>query len=180
MIEVSAPALAGHPFLRGMPPGQLDALAAAALDVRFTAGHRIFEEGGFAGKFWLIQSGHVTLDTHVPGDGQVIVDTVGMGELLGCSWLVAPYRWAFGAVCAGPVQAFEFDADAVRARCAADPAFGYELTHRLIPVIARRLQRTRTRLIARTAPLRCLDVTVLGCYGAWMRRPLMWVGTILT
>jgi hypothetical protein len=48
MTGVTAPALAGHPFLRGMPPGQLDALAAAAADVTFPAGHRIFEAGGFA------------------------------------------------------------------------------------------------------------------------------------
>jgi len=151
MIEVTRSALAGHPFLRGMPPGYLDALAEAGADVMFPAGHRIFEDGGFASKFWLIQSGHVSLDMHVPGEGQVVIDTVGMGELLGCSWLYPPYRWAFGAVCAGPLEAFEFDAAVVRARCAADPAFGYELYERLIRVLARRLQHTRAQLIARSA-----------------------------
>lgn len=150
MTEVTAPALAGHPFLRGMPPGQLDALAAAASDVTFPAGHRVFEEGGFAGKFWLIQSGHVALDVHVPGSGRVIIDSIGIGDLLGCSWLFPPYRWAFGAVCAGPLEAFEFDAAAVRAQCAADPLFRSELTLRLLRVLARRLQSTRTRLIARS------------------------------
>jgi CRP/FNR family cyclic AMP-dependent transcriptional regulator len=149
MIEVTTSALAAHPFLRGMAAGHLDALAPAASDITFPAGYRIFEEGGFASKFWLIQSGHVVLDMDVPGDGRVIIDNAGRGELLGCSWLVPPYRWAFGAVCAGAVEAFEFDASAVRARCAADPVFGYELTGRLIRVIARRLQNTRTRLIAR-------------------------------
>ena len=152
MIEVTASALAGHPFLRGMPAGHMAALAAMATDVRFPAGHRIFEEGGFAGKFWLIESGHVALDTQVPADGRVIVDSAGMGELLGCSWLFPPYRWAFGAVCAGPVQAFEFDATAIRARCLVDPDFSYELTRRLIRVIARRLQRTRTRLTGQIIP----------------------------
>ena len=34
--------------------------------------------------------------------------------------------------------------------CAADPVFGYELYDRLIRVLARRLQGTRTRLIARS------------------------------
>jgi len=151
MIEVTTSALAAHPFLRGMPPGHLDALAAAASDVTFSAGHRIFEEGGFAGKFWLIQSGHVALDLDVPGEGRMIIDNIGRGELLGCSWLFPPYRWAFGAVCAGAVEAFEFDAAGVRARCAADPVFGYELTERLIRVVARRLQNTRSRLIAKSA-----------------------------
>jgi CRP-like cAMP-binding protein len=148
MIEVTRPAIAEHPFLRGMPPGHLDALAAVGADVSFPAGHRIFEDGGFASKFWLIQSGRVALDVQVPGEGRAVIDTVGMGELLGCSWFFPPYRWAFGAVCAGPVRAFEFDAAAVRARCAADPLFGSDLTGRLLRIFARRLQSTRTRLIA--------------------------------
>ena len=152
MIEVTTPALAGHPFLRGMPPGQLDALSASASDVTFPAGHRIFEEGGFAGKFWLIQSGHVVLDVNVPGVGREIVDTIGIGDLLGCSWLFPPYRWAFGAVCATPVRAYEFDAAAIRDRCAADPAFGAEFRERLLRVLARRLQGTRARLIAGSMP----------------------------
>jgi CRP/FNR family transcriptional regulator, cyclic AMP receptor protein len=152
MIEVTTSALASHQFLRGMPYECLEALAAAASDVRFPAGHRIFEEGQFAGKFWLIQSGRVALDMSVPGNGRVIVDRVGMGELLGCSWLFPPYRWAFGAACASPLEAFEFDASAIRARCAADPVFGYELNRRLIPVVAGRLQATRGRLIAGSRP----------------------------
>ena len=110
MIEVTRSAIAEHPFLRGMPPGHLDALAEVGADVSFPAGHRIFEDGGYAGKFWLIQSGHLALDVQVPGEGRVVIDNVGMGELLGCSWFFPPYRWAFGAVCAGPLQAFEFDA----------------------------------------------------------------------
>ena len=150
MSEVTGPMLAEHPFLRGMAPGHLDALAEAGADVSFPAGHRIFEDGGFAGKFWLIQSGHIALDVQVPGEGRVTIDSVGMGELLGCSWLFPPYRWAFGAVCAGPLRAFEFDAVAIRARCAADPLFGHELTGRLLSALARRLQSTRTRLIARS------------------------------
>ena len=150
MTELTAPTLVGHPFLRGMLPGQLDTLAAAASDVTFPPRYRMFEEGGFARKFWLIQSGHVELDLHVPGRGRVIIDTVGIGELLGLSWLFPPYQWEFGAVCVTPVRAFEFDAPAVRALCAADPAFGAEFRGRLLRVLARRLQSTRGRLIARS------------------------------
>lgn len=149
MIDVTRSALADHPFVRGMKDGDLEALAEVGTDVSFPAGHRIFEEGGFAGKFWLIQSGHVALVMGVPGEGRVAIDSVGMGGLLGCSWLFPPYRWTFGAVCTGPLRAFEFDAGAVRARCKADPLFGYELTDRLLRVLARRLQRTRTRLTVR-------------------------------
>ena len=149
MIEVTTPALAGHPFLRGMPPGQLDALAAAASDVTFPAGHRIFETGGFAGKFWLIRSGRVALDMQVPGDGRMIIDSAGIGDLVGWSWLFPPYCWTCGAVCVTAVEAFEFDAAAVRARSTADPLFGHELTGRIMRVLAVRLQRARAGLVAR-------------------------------
>jgi CRP/FNR family transcriptional regulator, cyclic AMP receptor protein len=150
MIEVTAAALAAQPFLRGMPPSQLGRLAEAASDVRFPGGYRIFDEGGYAARFWLIQCGHVSLDMQVPGEGPVIIDSIGIGELLGLSWLFPPYRWSFGAVCAVPVEAFEFDAAAVRDYCSTDPVFGYDFSRRLIPVLATRLQRTRAKLIARS------------------------------
>jgi CRP/FNR family cyclic AMP-dependent transcriptional regulator len=150
MIEVTAQALAVHPFLHGMSLDQLAVLAGTASDVTFPARYRLFEDGGRATRFWLIQSGHVALDLHVPGQGRMKIDSIGMGELLGWSWLFPPYTWAFGAVAASDVEAFEFDGRAVRACCASDPALGYEFTQRVLRVLAKRLQATRVRLI--TAP----------------------------
>jgi CRP-like cAMP-binding protein len=150
MIEVNAAALATHPFLHAMSPDQLGMLARAARDVSFPARHRLFEDGGNATRFWLIQSGHVSLDLHVPGEGPVVIETIGMGELLGWSWLFPPYRWAFGAVAATAVEAFEFDARMVRECCVADPGLGYELNQRITRVLAKRLQATRIRLLARS------------------------------
>ena len=147
MIEVTAEALAGHPFLHGMSRNHLAVLADAASDVTFPARHRLFEDGGSASRFWLVQSGHVDLDLHVPGQGRTKIETIGMGELLGWSWLFPPYKWAFGAAAASPVEAFEFDGRAVRACCASDPVLGYEVTRRLAHVVAKRLQATRIKLI---------------------------------
>ena len=150
MTEVNAPTLAAYPFLRGMSRDQLGVLAEAARDVRFPAGRRLFEDGGNATRFWLIQSGHVSLDLHIPGEGLVVIETIGMGELLGWSWLFPPYKWAFGAAAVTAVEAFEFDAPTVRERCAADPWLGYELSQRITRVLAKRLLATRIRLIAGT------------------------------
>jgi CRP-like cAMP-binding protein len=151
MTEVTATALGGHPFLHGMSPRQLEALAETATDVNFPAGHRILAEGGYAAGFWLIRSGSVALDMLVPGEGRVVIERIGIGGLLGWSWLFPPYQWAFGAVCASPVEAFELEAAAVRSRCAADPVLGYDLTARLARVLGGRLRVTRTRLITRSA-----------------------------
>ena len=150
MTEVNAAALGAHPFLHGMSPDHLGVLAEAAHDVRFPARYRLFDDGGNATRFWLIQSGHVSLDLHIPGEGLVVIETIGMGELLGWSWLFPPYKWAFGAAAVTAVEAFEFDAPTVRERCAADPWLGYELSQRITRVLAKRLLATRIRLIAGT------------------------------
>src|SRR5271166_3327859 len=135
MIEVTAEALAAHPFLHGISRDHLAVLAEAASDVTFPAKQRLFEDGGSASRFWLLQSGHVDLDLHVPGQGRMKIETIGMGELLGWSWLFPPYKWAFGAVAASSVEAFEFDGRAVRACWASDPVLRYEVTRRLAHVV---------------------------------------------
>lgn len=152
MIEVTEAALAAHPFLYGVSPDHLAMLARAAADVTVPAGHRFFEDGGHAACFWLIQSGHVTVDVDVPGQGPVPFDTVGIGQLVGWSWLFPPFMWAFGAVAASPVETFEFDARTVRAWCAADPALGYEMTRRVAEVLTKRLKSARSRLITVCMP----------------------------
>jgi CRP/FNR family transcriptional regulator, cyclic AMP receptor protein len=150
MMEVTASVLDGQRFLNGLRAEQLDALAATASEVMFPAGHRIFADGGYGGGFWLIESGYVALDVQVPGERPVIIGTVGIGSLLGWSWLLPPYQWAFGAVCVTGVRAIEFRAAAVRECCAADPDLGHELTRRMFQVLAQRLQDTRALLIAKS------------------------------
>ena len=147
-MGVTAPVLARQQFLRGMRADHLDALTQTASEVTFPAGHRIFDDGGYVGSFWLIESGYVALDVQVPGKRAGMIGTVGMGGLLGWSWLFPPYQWSFGAVCVTGVKALQFDARAVRDRCEADPALGYELTRRVSHVLAERLHGTRAKLIA--------------------------------
>jgi CRP-like cAMP-binding protein len=150
VMEVTASGLVTQRFLRGMQARQLDALAEAASEVMFPPGHRIFADGDYAGKFWLVQSGYVALDVLVPGEGLVVIGRVGIGGLVGWSWLLPPYRRSLGAVCVTEVKAFEFNAQAVRDCCAADPALRDELTRRLFEVVAGRFHDTRTRLITRS------------------------------
>ncbi len=143
----STPALAGHQFTRGMPADYVAALSGAAKHIKVPARYRLFDEGGTADRFWLIQAGQVALDMSVPGRGLVVIETLGMGDVIGWSWLYPPYQWRLGAVALRPTQAFEVDGPAVRQMCAADAGFGYELTRRFLAVVVHRLQATRTRLI---------------------------------
>lgn len=133
--------------LRGLPPEQIARLAAVARHVSLPRTHRLFEEGAPADRFWIVDAGAVALDVLVPGVGRLVIETLGRGDVVGLSWLVPPYQWQFGAVCTQSMQAFEFDARAVRAAGAEDPAFGYAITMRFMTVASHRLQATRGRLL---------------------------------
>lgn len=147
MSEVSAADLAGHEFVRGLPPGDIAQLAGAASYASIPAGRRLFEEGGQANRFWLIRTGHVALDLHVAGAGQLIIETIGDQGLVGISWAAPSGEWQYGAEAVTPTEAFEFDAPAVIACCDADPAFGYRLIRKLLAEAARRMHASRIRML---------------------------------
>jgi CRP/FNR family transcriptional regulator, cyclic AMP receptor protein len=147
MSTQDIPVLGAQRFLRGMPDAHLARLAAACRHVAIGAGQQLCHEGETASRFWLIDAGQVTVDVSVPGSSRVIIDILGRGDLLGLSWMLPPYQCRLRAIATQPTEAFEFDAQSVRAACDSDASLGYEFTKRLSGVIVRRLQATRTRLL---------------------------------
>ena len=113
----------------------------------YRAGIEIFREGEHASGCWLICRGDIALRTEVPGRGLVTVQTIGAGDVLGLSWLVAPHRWAFTATTATDVEALRLDTERLRADADRDPAFGYLFTLALFEILLSRLHNTRARLL---------------------------------
>jgi CRP/FNR family transcriptional regulator, cyclic AMP receptor protein len=144
--------LAGHAFLRGMPAEQVALLGRLAAPISVPAGHRLFEEGGCAENCWLLTAGQVALDLPMPGRANLIVETLGAGDVIGFSWLSPPHQWQFGAETLEPTTAFELDGPAVQALCDAHPELGYQLATRMLAAAVRRLQATRIRLLDLYAP----------------------------
>jgi CRP/FNR family cyclic AMP-dependent transcriptional regulator len=145
--QPAEPPLASHAFLRGMAPDEVALLAGTAAVVSLPAGHRLFEEGAPAEKWWLLTAGQVALDLHVPGRRRLIVETLGGGDVIGFSWLSPPHQWQFGAQTLQPTTAFELDGPAVQALCDLHPGLGYQLSLRMLAAAVQRLQATRIRLL---------------------------------
>jgi CRP-like cAMP-binding protein len=139
--------LAAHPFLNGLSEDRLARLFTWARRSPFHAGARVFSEGGHADRFWLIRDGKVQLVARVPGRGDVEIEMLGPGTVLGWSWLFPPYRWHFGAVAVEPTLTVELDGAGVRRLFDSDPALGHDLTQRFMRVVVERLQATRARLL---------------------------------
>ncbi|CAL9325856.1 cyclic nucleotide-binding domain-containing protein [Streptomyces sp. SudanB182_2057] len=134
-------------FAEGLTPDQRETLHTLARPVSFPPGHRLFDEGQIADRFWILSRGSVALDIQVPGRPAPVIETLGQGDLLGWSWLFEPYRWHLGARALAPVDAKEFDASAVRAACERDTGFGYVVARAVAAVVGQRLRATRMRLL---------------------------------
>lgn len=139
--------LRSHPFVEGLDPDTVAFIAGCATNVVFGPGAYLFREGDAADRFWLLRGGRVALESHRPGQRPAVVLTIGAGELVGASWLIPPNRYAFDARAVERVRAFAFDARCLRDKCEADPAIGYAMMKRFVPVLVSRLQRARLQAL---------------------------------
>jgi CRP/FNR family transcriptional regulator, cyclic AMP receptor protein len=144
--------IAAHPFLAGISKEHVRLLADCAIRTQFDAGQVIFREGESANRFYLIEEGEVVLEAAGTGDQQVVIETVGNGELLGWSWLFPPYAWHFTARATKPTTAIFFYGTVLREFCEKDHTLGFELFKRMSEVMTRRLQLARTRLLNAYSP----------------------------
>jgi CRP/FNR family cyclic AMP-dependent transcriptional regulator len=131
----------------GMSPDQLALIAGCAQNRVFDDGEYLLREGEPADSFYVLRVGRVALEIFVPQRGAVTIETIDDGGLLGWSWLVPPYRVHLDARALGSAHVVAFDASCLRGKSDEDPALGYELMRRFIPVIVERLQATRVRML---------------------------------
>jgi len=139
--------LRDHPFLRGLEPKHIQALAGSACHRSYATGEHLWRQGEEADALYLICAGQVALEIYIPHQGPLHVDTTEAGEALGWSWLVPPYQWKFDARALTPVLTLSLDGEGLRRLAEKDHGLGYQLLKRFVPVIGRRLDVTRMRLL---------------------------------
>jgi len=146
-METIAELLSDVPLFAGLEPAQLDLVAGCGSNVGFEEGEYLFREGGHADTFFLLRHGSVALELFTPPRGSLTIETLEAGEVVGWSWLFAPYSWHFDARATSLVRATAFDGVCLRGKCDDDPALGYALLSRFASVMIDRLQMTRIRLL---------------------------------
>ena len=136
-----------HPFLEGIRPDLMAVLVGCAKNRRFEAGEYLTREDEEADRFFLVRTGRVALRVRGAREGALTILTVGPGEMVGWSWLVAPHRYRFDAQALEATPAFEFDGRCVRTKCEENPELGYQLLSRISAAMARRLDGLQLRLL---------------------------------
>lgn len=139
--------IAEHPFFGGLAPDHLQLIAGCGQNVHYAAGEMIFREGDPADTFLLLRRGDVALQVHAPPRGELIIQTLHAGDVLGFSGVFPPYRRHLDTRALTLARAISFDAACLRGKFAGDPRLGYELTQRFGRVLLERLRATRMQLL---------------------------------
>jgi len=122
-------------------------MVSCAANVNFKAGTYIFREGDPANTFYLIRQGKAAVEVSAPQHKPIIISTLGVGEILGWSWLVAPFQWKFQARAMEDMRAISLDGKCLRTKCEENHDLGYEVLKRFAQIMEQRLEAARLQLL---------------------------------
>ncbi len=145
MLDVAE--LSGLRFAAGLPPQTLAELAGVASVQTFAPGRVVFREGDRCPEIFLVESGRVALDMHVPGRGPVRILTVGAGELLGWSALLADGPMTATATTLEATRLVVLPGAKLGAMCETNHEIGYRVMQQMARALAQRLVATRLQLL---------------------------------
>lgn len=148
----TASALQRHPFVAGLSPQHVAKLAALGRRAEFPAGSLLFAEGDERHEFFLVLGGRIALELETHGQ-TLRVETLDGATTLGWSAVLMGRGKHFQARTLEPVEAIVFPGLALLDACREDTAFGFEIMHRLMHVVSRRLQAARLQALDTHSPV---------------------------
>jgi CRP/FNR family cyclic AMP-dependent transcriptional regulator len=135
------------PFIAALPAPEVRFLESAGEPATFYSGDKLCTAGQSADRFHLITSGRVTIETRGPSGEAIVVDSLGVGDLVGVSWFFPPYQWRWDVRAATDVMTVAFDAAVVRKEAGMDGRLRQALLTRFVDELNHRLEAAR-RLLA--------------------------------
>jgi CRP-like cAMP-binding protein len=124
---------------RTLTEDQRRAVAHLAKEVCYEAERVLFREGQRGTQLYMLSAGEVEVLYNIGEEGPVCVDTVGGGEILGCSTLVKPYTYTSTVRCLNEIEALVIDSAALRELMEENPSIGYEIQRQIIQLLLDRV-----------------------------------------
>lgn len=135
--------ISNHPFCKGLQDSLIHYLADCAEEKHFSRDAYLLRFQQPAEEFHLLLEGKVVLLNQLPGRKVTPFETVSAPNIIGWSWLVAPYRWHFDVKASTEVRSICVHTQCVLGKIATDSSFGSEIYRRFIEVVVDRLQAAR-------------------------------------
>jgi CRP-like cAMP-binding protein len=134
-------------FLANFSPRVGEKLLSTAEQFQYKAGQDIFHEGDPSLFLFIVKTGQVAVELHVPSKGRRTIFTAGPGDVFGWSALVEPRIETASARAVEETAAFGMKGGELMDLCREDPQLGFELYRALAEVIMARLIASRLQLL---------------------------------
>lgn len=159
--------ISGFSIFSGVSEDHVSKIAEHVEVLNFNPGETIFQEGAKASRVYGVIDGEVELiivakesilktdvryeeythSTTETVERDIVVDSIGSGEILGWSALTPEGRYTSKAVCSEPTRVFAIPADNLRTFFEEHPQVGYPFMERLVEIISKRLTNRTDCLI---------------------------------
>ena len=129
-----------YPYFSGISIQQLTMLANMAEETEFDPDFYFHHEGDDIDKVYIIIEGEVSLLTTLPQqEKDVVINTLGAGDVFGWTSLLPPFTAGAGAKSVAKCRLIEFNSSMLREKFAADYEFGYLMMIKIAQIIRERL-----------------------------------------
>lgn len=161
---ISSEVLRRYPFSAKLSIDQLNTLAKLATELTVDTEHFFFREDEQLKNFYLVLEGAVAIVFELPArevehkiseqftrklqTKDVVVSTVGPGDLFGWAGLVPPHNSNAGAKAVTPCRVVAFDCQELLSAFDEDCGFGYIMTQKAAQILAERLRDLRIESLA--------------------------------
>ena len=136
-----------HAFFGGMSQEHLSLLTGCASNRSYRDGEYLFRQSDPAKEFYVVRQGRVSIEVSDPEKGSSALQTVGVNDVVGWTWVVSPFVHRFDARAVGLTRVIALDGECLREKLREDTELGYELLRRFVAVIAERLEAARIQLL---------------------------------
>lgn len=133
--------------LPDLSPRSREKLLDLAAILTFNDGQTIFHEGDHALNLYIVKSGRVSIECHIPPRGTATIRTVGPGEWFSWSALIEPRIETASGKALDDCEIVAIRGGAVMDLCREDHEFGFQIYRTLAEVISQRLIETRLQML---------------------------------
>ena len=137
---VSPEVIRRYPYFSGISIERINMLANITEEIECEQGQYFHNEGEEIDKVYILVEGEVSLVTSLPQqDKEVVINTLGTGDVFGWTSLLPPYTAGAGAKTITDCKLVEFSASKLRTKFEDDYQFGYLMMIKIAQIIRERL-----------------------------------------
>ncbi len=144
--------LQSHKVFSNLASEHLEVLANHVDEKLFAAGEMLFRQEDSAESFYILIDGAIEVGVPSIMGSALVVQTLGKDDILGWSWLIAPYKWTFEAKANRDSRVLVFDGKALLQHCENNSDFGYTLMKLFTGLMSQRLHAARLKMMDNWAP----------------------------